>query len=138
MEGAVFLKKVCKILVVLLMFSLVGCAASNKSKTTKKPVDSRVAIVDVIVARKLPVIDVIAHTRPDGLMEVQVTGRNYTSRYYKLEYKAEWLDKNGFVIKTILSRWTAFPAYEQSEYMFKAVAPKAVAVDFRIKIRKGE
>ncbi len=138
MGGAVFLKKICKIFVVLLIFSFVGCAASNKSKTTKKPVDSRVAIIDVALARKLPAIDVIVHTRSDGLMEVQVTGRNYTSTYYNLEYKAEWIDKNGLLIKTILSRWTAFPAYEQSEYMFKAVAPKATAVDFRIKIRKGE
>jgi len=133
-----FLKKFFKIIIFLLIFSFVGCAASNTPKATKKPVDSRVTIVDVALVRKLPVTDVIVHTRPDGLMEVQVTGRNYTSTYYALEYQAEWLDKNGFVIETILSRWTAFPTYEQSEYKFKAVAPKSAAVDFRIKIRKGE
>jgi hypothetical protein len=73
-----------------------------------------------------------------GLLVIQVTGVNQTTSYKKLEYKIEWIDQNGFVIPTILSRWTEFPAFENTGFRFKAVAPKTTATDFRILIRKGD
>ncbi len=128
-----FLKKICRIMVVIMVLSFFGCAPKTK------PMDPRVAIIDTSIARKLPITEVLTHTNPDGFMVVQITGRNYTSNYYKLEYKVDWLDNNGLLIKTILSKWTSFPAYEQTEYRFNAIAPKATAKDFRVKLReKGE
>lgn len=116
--------------IVCLMFLLTSCVAA-------RPVDPRVTMVDHSLATKITITNVSSVVNRGGLMELQVTGTNQTSSYKRLEYKIEWLDQNNILIPTILSRWTTFPAYERSEFRFKAVAPKTTAADFRILIRKG-
>jgi uncharacterized protein YcfL len=110
---------------------LSGCA-------TTQPVDPRVKIIDEFVSQSITITEISSRKNQGGLLEVQVTGFNRSSSYKKLEYRIEWLDSNGFKIKTILSRWTHIPAFEKSEFRFKAVAPKPSASDFRILIRKGK
>ena len=116
-------------MITICMFILTGCMAA-------KSVDPRIAILGTFLATDIAITDVSSLTNKGGFSEIQVTGINQTSSYKKLEYKIEWLDQNGFVIPTILSRWTSFPAYEKSEFRFKAVAPETTATDFRILIRK--
>jgi uncharacterized protein YcfL len=105
---------------------------------TTKPVSQRITIIDNFLATDISVTDVSSAINSSGFMEVQVTGINKTDFYKQLEYKIEWLDLNGLKISTIMSRWTRFPAHENSEFRFKAVAPKTTATDYRILIRKGE
>lgn len=112
------------------MFLLTNCA-------TVRRIDPRIAIIDRFLTTDITITDVSSIVNNGGLVEIQVTGANQTSFYKKLEYKINWLDQNGLIIPTILSRWTRFPAYEKSEFRFKAVAPKTTATNFRILIRKG-
>jgi uncharacterized protein YcfL len=111
-------------------WSISGCA-------TTQPVDSRVTIIDKFISPSISITEVLSRIDQSGLLEVQVTGFNRSSSYKKLEYRIDWLDSNGFKIKTILSRWILISAYEHSEFRFKAVAPKSSASNFRILIRKG-
>jgi len=117
-------------LIVFSMFLLTNCA-------TVRRIDPRIAIIDRFLTTDITITDVSSIVNNGGLVEIQVTGANQTSFYKKLEYKINWLDQNGLIIPTILSRWTRFPAYEKSEFRFKAVAPKTTATNFRILIRKG-
>jgi hypothetical protein len=89
------------------VFMLTGCMAA-------KSVDPRITILGTFLATDIAITDVSSLTNKGGFL----------------------LDQNGFVIPTILSRWTSFPAYEKSEFRFKAVAPKTTATNFRILIRK--
>jgi len=107
-----------------------GCA-------TTRPVDPRVKIIDDFLSPNISITEVSSRINEGEFLEVQVTGFNRASVYKKLEYRIEWLDRSGFKIKTILSGWTHIPAYKNSEFRFKAVAPKPSASDFRILIRKG-
>ena len=107
-----------------------GCA-------TTQPVDSRVRIIDELLNQNISITEVLSRINKGGFLEVQVTGFNRASSYKKLEYRIEWFDTNGFEIKTILSGWTHIPAYKNSEFRFKAVAPKSSASNFRVLIRKG-
>lgn len=118
------------ILCVLLLFS--GCVAS------KGRVDSRVKILQQQMPSELTITEVASRVNPSGFMEVRVTGRNKGSEYARLQYRVDWLDQDGFPIKSLLSRWTSVPAYADSEFQFGAVAPNSDAADFRIKIRKGD
>lgn len=102
---------------------------------TVKHADSKATIIDSLLECEISITGVKTLINKGGLMEVQLTGVNNTSSYKKLEYRIEWLDKNGFFIKTVMSRWTDFPAYGNSEFGFRAVAPTTAATDFRIKIR---
>lgn len=119
------------VLTLLFVFLLTSCA-------TVRPADPRVTIIDNFLASDILVSNVSSVINRGDLLEIQVTGTNNTSSYKKLEYKIEWLDNNGFIIPTILSRWTEFPAFGKAEFRFKAVAPQTTATDFRILIRKGD
>lgn len=119
------------ILILLSVFLLTSCV-------TARPVDPRVIIIDNFLASDISISNVSSMINSGGLLVIQVTGVNQTTSYKKLEYKIEWIDQNGFVIPTILSRWTEFPAFENTGFRFKAVAPKTTATDFRILIRKGD
>ena len=103
-----------------------------------KPAYSKATIIDSFLDNEISITQVKNLINTGGLMEVQLTGVNNTSSYKKLEYRIEWFDKNGFLIDTIMSRWTEFPAYGNSEFGFRAVAPKAAAADFRIRIREED
>ncbi len=118
-------------LMLISAFLLTSCA-------TVGPIDPRVTIIDNFLASDISINTVSSVVNNGGFLVIQVNGVNKTSFYKKLEYKIEWLDQNEFVIPTILSRWTGFPAFENTEFKFKAVAPKTTATDFRILIRKGD
>ena len=116
--------------ILLIIILLASCA-------TTRPLDPRVAIIDDYLSREIEIINVLENENNAGFMEIQVSGYNQTSFYKKLEYKIDWFDQNGFAIPTILSRWTMFPAYGNTEFRFKAIAPKKTASDFRVLIREG-
>lgn len=120
-------RSVCQIL--LFVFLLTGCAS--------KFVDSRVTIIGQLLDRDIMITNVSSIVNSNGFKEIQVTGINQTQFYKKLEYKIEWLDQNGMLIPTVLSNWTSFSAYQETEFRFKAVAPVTNAEDFRILIREG-
>lgn len=126
-----FLKRIIVLLFMLLM--LISCV------TTKPigPIVPRITVIDNFLKADILITEASSILNSSGFIEVQVTGINKTAFYKQLEYRVEWLDRNGLKISTIMSRWTTFPAYENSEFRFKAVAPKTTASDYRILIRKG-
>jgi len=99
---------------------------------------SKVTIIDSFLDNEISITHVKGLINTGGLMEVQLTGVNNTSSYKKLHYRVEWLDNSGFLIDTVMSRWTDFPAYGNSEFGFRVVGPTTAATDFRIKIREGD
>lgn len=117
------------ILISLAVFLLSSCVVTRH-------IDPRVSIINKHLASGVSISKVSSVRNDSDFLEVQVTGVNQTAFYKKLEYRIEWLDQNGLVIPTILSRWTEFPAFENTEFRFKAIAPKVTATDFRILIRK--
>lgn len=149
---------------ILFLCALVtGCAPLAPGKVPFN--DPRVTVVGSLLGSEITVTGLNTRINSGDFMEVQVTGINKASGrrntdtttghrnastatgsdtantstgYRNLEYKIDWIDRDGFVIKTILSRWTMFPAYGSSTFSFAGVAPKTTASDFRITIRKKE
>lgn len=113
------------------MLTTTNCAVT-------KAVDQRITVIDNFLATKITITNVIVVDNKSDFMEIQVTGINKTQFYKQLEYKIDWLYQNGLKIPTIMSRWTKFPVYKNSEFSFKAIAPKVTATDFRIIIRNEE
>jgi hypothetical protein len=99
--------------------------------------DPRVSVIGEALKEQVAVTGLDAVHGNGGLLEVALFGRNRESSYLRLEARVEWFDVNGRKIRTILSRWTKFPARGRSEFRFTAVAPGPDAVDFSIFIRKG-
>ncbi len=131
------MQKMKKLFFVLFPLALMtGCAPLAPGKAPFN--DPRVTVVGQLIRPEIKVTGVNTRINSGDFMEVQVTGMNKASGYRNLEYKIDWIDLDGFVIKTVLSRWTMFPAYASSAFSFAGVAPKNSASDFRITIRKKE
>ncbi|MCG8563777.1 MAG: YcfL family protein [Desulfobacterales bacterium] len=114
---------------------LVGLSLMLAACATKPPVDPRVSLVGGPLFVELTQVN--SRLNSEGFLEVQVTGRNKTQNYKKLEYRVEWLDQSGFSLPSTITRWVPFPGFEGSQFRFNAVASHAKARDFRILIRKG-
>lgn len=119
------------LLILFFAFLLSGCVRTQA-------INPRVSVINRYLALSISISKVSSMINSGGFLEVQVTGMNQTEFYKKLAYKIEWLDQNGFVIPTILSSWTEFPAFENAEFRFKAIAPRTTATDFKILIDKRD
>lgn len=119
------MKKIICCLLLVCLVGLSGCM--DKRITLNKNVKS-----------DLDIENITAERNHEGLLEVNISGANDTSKYFKSEYRIIWLDKKGAPLDTILSNWTPFPVYEDAEFYITAVAPHPRAVDFKIVIRRKE
>ena len=86
----------------------------------------------------LSIEEILDKTLDNGLLKVQINGLNKSNTYYQLEYRIVWLDKDGFVIKSLLSKWQSAPAYASSPFYVNAIAPSPKAKKYRVYIRKNQ
>lgn len=122
-------KRITVALLSLSIFS--GCTQ------TQGPNPSVVTIHEKCATDTLEIIDIKGQKRADGFMQIQVVGRNNANEYQKLEYKIVWLDGNGFVIKSILSKWREASADAKQEFYITNISPNAKANDFKLYIRQN-
>jgi hypothetical protein len=115
----------------MLLLFIGGCTGTRLE-------ERRVSFVDGSLRGEMLLTDFASVVNSGGLMEVQVTGRNKTSRYRLLEYRVEWFDGSGLQVPSVMTRWATFPAFEKASFSFSAVAPKQGVSDFRILIRKAK
>jgi uncharacterized protein YcfL len=108
---------------------LSGCAT--------RYVDSRVSFVDQNLSYDIDIKQVSSAVNKGGLLEIQLTGFNKKSFDKNIEYRIEWLDKNGFAIKTISTKWTRYFINKKSEFRIGQVGPNESASDFRIQLRNA-
>lgn len=109
-----------------------GCASSSpkpKGNSVVNVVEPACGNSDIVIK------DLKGKRRKDGFMQVQVTGENTSGSYQRLEYRIVWFDKQGFEIDSILSNWTAVPAYAHQPFTISTVSPSSKARKFRIYIR---
>jgi len=118
-----------KVTCFLIFISLGACA--NRQKV----LDSRVTFIDDHWLSSIELVSVHPVINKQGNLSVQVTGVNSSTSYESLEYRVEWISERGFLIPTILTRWTEFPSFESAEFTFIATSPTDKAASFKILIR---
>lgn len=92
-------------------------------------------IVSFIIGEGIVVSNVKEARTPEGFLEVQVSGYNQSMFKKRFEYKAEWLDGNGMLIDTVMSKWMTVSVTPKSTFTFKVTSPTADSADFRINTR---
>jgi uncharacterized protein YcfL len=50
-------------------------------------------------------------------------------------YKIDWIDKNGFIVKTILSKWKMATVEENRDFTINGVSPSNQIKDFVIRVQ---
>jgi uncharacterized protein YcfL len=127
---------------VLNLVVLVGVLAFATGCRTAKPIDpaappavdtSRV-VTDAVLAKKVQVVQILQTHTDGGLLQVQVELLNRSRRGEEINYRFEWVDRGGFAIDTILSRWGRLSLVVGQPVMIQGLAPTPNATDFRLKL----
>jgi uncharacterized protein YcfL len=93
------------------------------------------AAVSFLIGQNIKVENVKEARTPEGFLQVQVSGRNESAFKKRFEYRTEWLDANGMIIDSIMSKWMTVSVPGNSEFSFKVIAPNPQATDYRINTR---
>ncbi|RLA70523.1 MAG: hypothetical protein DRG24_06780 [Epsilonproteobacteria bacterium] len=120
------------IAIILSLLILGGCAGTSPEPKG----DSIVNVAqDTCGNTEIIIKDIKGRKKPDGFMQVQVSGESNSDKYQRLEYRIVWFDKQGFTIDTILSKWMVVPAYAHQPFIINTISPSDKAKSFRIYIR---
>lgn len=114
---------------VFALLFLFGCV-TNKT-------DSRIHYVDASLRHSIEITQTSLRVGEGGFLELQLDGRNGGNRDVRMDYLIEWLDDDGFVIKSVSSRWTPLFVGRNTGFNIHQVAPGGKACDFRIQFRRS-
>lgn len=101
--------------------------------------DSRVVVQtpDLYHWVQMDFINQIRHK--DGLLEFEARFTNVTSyQQENLNYRIDWFDENGFLIKTILSNWKTVHFTPSGSISVKGIAPNPKAINYQIRLRQDD
>jgi len=129
------MKRIGIVFAIFAIFLFTGCN-QNKVSIDNKITDPHVIIENPSIYNWLKLERVNYFTREDGLMEVEARFRNFSSSNKVLAYKVNWMDKNGFVQKTILSKWTITEVEERRGLIIHGIAPSMKVKDFEIRLQE--
>jgi hypothetical protein len=93
-------------------------------------------IVSWIIGQGIKIDGIKEVRTPEGFLQVQVSGYNESAFTKYFEYKPEWLDANGMVIDTVMSKWMPVSVLSGSRFSFVVTAPSPKAMDYRINTRE--
>jgi len=92
-------------------------------------------VVSFLIGQSIKVENVKEVRTPEGFLQVQVSGRNESAFKKVFDYRTEWMDANGIIIDSIMSKWMTVSVPANSEFSFKAISPSPNAADYRINTR---
>jgi uncharacterized protein YcfL len=92
-------------------------------------------IISFLIGQNIKVENVKEARTPEGFLQVQVSGRNESAFKKRFEYRTEWLDANGMIIDSVMSKWMTVSVPANSAFSFKVISPNPNAADYRINTR---
>ncbi len=109
---------------------LAGCVS-----TPMPPQDTRVTVAED-VRRDLYVTDVRCSKGNGEFYVFQANVVNNSRQELALEYKVQWLDRDGIAIDSIVSGWQKASVAAKDIRGLKATAPRRDAADMRFYVRR--
>jgi len=122
------MKIITTLFFIFLLFT--GCVSTQ-------PKSNIAQVTDKCLTDTISITDIKGKKQTDGFMKTQIVGKNTSGSYQRLEYKIVWLDRDGFVIKSILSNWRKVSADANQPFYITNISPNTKADDFRLYIRQN-
>ena len=116
----------------ILFFS--GCTQQPDIKP--RITDSHIIVESSSLYNWLELEKVNYFKREDGLLVVEAKFKNLSQFNQKLAYKIDWIDKNGFNEKSILSRWVVSEVEQRRALVITGIAPSMKIIDFEIRLQQ--
>lgn len=118
---------------VALCVGLCACASTGGVTKAQTAWDNRVVLAG---SAKMKIAVASVHTRlANGLLEVQLNGLNKSARNFRMHYKIDWLDAEGFQISTPNSAWLAKEIAGKGPFQITALAQSPKIQNFRFFIK---
>ncbi|CZE47643.1 YcfL family protein [Campylobacter geochelonis] len=114
----------------LAVLLLAGCGISP----TERLAQHNVIIEDEDIMDDFDLVSVVSKTRDDGLSQAQAVLKNNTKKNQMIAYRVDWIDKDGFVKDTILSKWKVVQVEAKRDVVLNAISPSIDTVDFKIRV----
>ncbi|PLY08644.1 MAG: hypothetical protein C0626_12370 [Arcobacter sp.] len=125
------MKKVYLLIGILSFLFFSGCAQKELEVS-----DSHIIIEDSSLEEWLKLERVNHVKRHDGFILLEAKFKNTSSTNKKVVYKIEWLDRNGFSERTILSQWKIAEVEAKRGFMIRAISPSIRAEGFEIRLQE--
>ena len=116
------------------MIFLSGCV-QNQVDLKPRISDSHIIVENSSLYEWLELEKINYFEREDGLLVVEAKFKNLSSFKKNIAYKIEWIDKNGFTQKTILSKWTIVQIDEKRSLLIQGISPSVKVKDFEIRLQ---
>lgn len=97
-------------------------------------VPNKKVITDSSTDKRLKIERVDSQDLPTGLLKVQVTIRNTSTKPFKFSYRFIWFNKSGMLIDTPASTWIEKDILGGDTAYLSSVAPNPMCADFKIKL----
>ena len=121
-----YIKFFVTVQIAAVLLAAIGCKTVNTVELDKR------IVTDATLDRAVSIVDVAQRTLPDGLLKVQVDVLNRSTGVKEFNYKFEWRDKDGFVIKTPTSIYIPKQIEGKERMALQGIAPEPRATDFRV------
>jgi uncharacterized protein YcfL len=91
--------------------------------------------VSFLIGQGIKVENIKEVRTAEGFLQVQVSGRNESAFKKVFEYRPEWMDTNGIIIDSIMSKWMTKSVPANSDFSIRVISPSPNAADYRINTR---
>ncbi|WP_375724819.1 YcfL family protein [Arcobacter sp. KX21116] len=128
------MKKIYLIITIISVMLFSGCAQKEVKVEPKISDDSHI-VIDKALDSWLKLEKLNYFQKSDGFWVVQARFKNTTYMNRNVAYKIDWIDKNGFIVKTILSKWKKATVEENRDFTINGVSPSNQIKDFVIRVQ---
>lgn len=129
------MKKILLSFMMILSLSFFAGCVQSQVDLTPRISDPHILVENPSLYDWLELEKVNYFKREDGLMVVEAKFKNLSQFNQKVAYKIDWMDKNGFTQKSILSRWIVSEVEQKRSFLIKGIAPSIKITDFEIRLQ---
>ena len=101
---------------------------------TRQPIADKRIITDATLNRKVSIVGLNEGMTNGGFLRIQIEVLNMKNSMQEFSYNVEWFDMNGMLMSSPSIVWISKQIEGRETLTITAVAPKATAKDFRIKL----
>lgn len=130
------MKKILLSVLMTISFGFFTGCTQNQVDLTPRISDPHILVENPSLYGWLELERVNYFKREDGLIVVEARFKNLSQYNQKVAYKIDWMNKNGFIQKSILSRWIVSEVEQNRSFVIKGIAPSMKIKDFEIRVQE--
>ncbi len=126
------MKKFSLLLIVAFLAMFSGCTTQPRATINQNISDPHIRFENPRLYDWLKFEFVNYVQRKDGMLEFEARFVNYSLSNKTLAYKVNWKNENGFVQKTLMSRWVFAEVEAKRSLVIHGISPNAKSSDFEV------